>query len=230
MFVIKQKVINIPFNPKQESTIASSSVIDAVAATANTAAAVPALNLPPLPAATTSTSTYAEAVQAPAPLPVAAAPVAPVAAAPVVPVAAAPIAPVAATAAAPVQSREIPTEKPSLSTTSSALPTTSTTIKETASTEKKPSAAAAASTTDKELKEALEKIAKLEKELNNLKMEEGLRARNGGGRKLAPTVQPLDAVHQHLAALETPRPTEGYPPQVVMGVALLVFIFTYLFF
>ncbi|KAI9319080.1 PapD-like protein [Dichotomocladium elegans] len=49
-------------------------------------------------------------------------------------------------------------------------------------------------------------------------------------RKLAPTVQPLDAVHQHLAALEKPQVPEGYPPQVVLVVAGLVFIFTYLFF
>lgn len=91
------------------------------------------------------------------------------------------------------------------------------------------------STNDKEeeLKAALEKIASLEKQLFEIRKEEGLRARNQTGtsnRKLAPTVQPLDAVHQHLAALEKPRPTEGYPPQVVFGVALLVFIITYLFF
>ncbi|KAI9475886.1 MAG: PapD-like protein [Benjaminiella poitrasii] len=82
-----------------------------------------------------------------------------------------------------------------------------------------------------ELKDALEKIARLEKQLAELNSEEGLRARNKTDtRKLASTVQPLDAVHQHLAALEKPRPTEGYPPQVVLGVALFVFIFTYIFF
>ncbi|KAL9537614.1 hypothetical protein MBANPS3_011623 [Mucor bainieri] len=86
---------------------------------------------------------------------------------------------------------------------------------------------------EKELKEALEKIAYLESQLNNLRKEEGLRARNQTGtssRKLASTVQPLDAVHQHLAALEEPRPTEGYPPQVVLGVAIFAFLFAYLFF
>ncbi|CAO3607996.1 unnamed protein product [Mucor hiemalis] len=86
-------------------------------------------------------------------------------------------------------------------------------------------------TTDKELKEALEKIRQLEKQLSEIQKEEGLRVRNNnGGRKLASTVQPLDAVHQHLAALEKPRADEGYPPQVVLIVAVLVFIFTYLFF
>ncbi|KAI8087913.1 PapD-like protein [Gilbertella persicaria] len=88
-------------------------------------------------------------------------------------------------------------------------------------------------TTEQQLKESLEKIKLLEKQLADIRKEEGLRARNLTGtsaRKLASTVQPLDAVHQHLAALETPRPTEGYPPQVVMGIALLVFVFTYLFF
>ncbi|GAN09527.1 conserved hypothetical protein [Mucor ambiguus] len=86
---------------------------------------------------------------------------------------------------------------------------------------------------EKELKEALEKIAYLEKQLNDLRKEEGLRARTQTGtssRKLASTVQPLDAVHQHLAALEEPRPTEGYPPQVVLGVAIFAFLFAYLFF
>ncbi|CEP16026.1 hypothetical protein [Parasitella parasitica] len=102
-----------------------------------------------------------------------------------------------------------------------------------------PSAASASvsqvdnSNKDKELKEALERIAYLEKQLSDIRKEEGLRARNQTGnssRKLAPTVQPLDAVHQHLAALEEPRPTEGYPPQVVLGVAVLAFLFAYLFF
>lgn len=91
---------------------------------------------------------------------------------------------------------------------------------------------------ERELKEALEKIKSLEKQLSELQLQqqEGLRARNSntsntsGGRKLASTVQPLDAVHQHLAALEKPRADEGYPPQVVLIVAVLVFIFTYLFF
>ncbi|KAI8882900.1 VAMP-associated protein [Backusella circina FSU 941] len=83
-----------------------------------------------------------------------------------------------------------------------------------------------------ELKIANETIKQLRQQLEELQQ---IRSRNnnsttGGGRKLASTVQPLDAVHQHLAALEKPRPTEGYPPQVVLGVAALVFVFTYLFF
>lgn len=76
---------------------------------------------------------------------------------------------------------------------------------------------------EEELKKANEKIKRLEQQLNEL-------SRNNNGRKLASTVQPLDAVHQHLAALEKPRSVEGYPPQVVIAVAALVFIFTYLFF
>jgi hypothetical protein len=78
-----------------------------------------------------------------------------------------------------------------------------------------------------ELKAANETIKQLQQQLEELQQ---LRSRGNGGRKLASTVQPLDAVHQHLAALEKPRPTEGYPPQVVLGVAALVFVFTYLFF
>ncbi|KAI8991403.1 hypothetical protein BDF20DRAFT_844459 [Mycotypha africana] len=94
---------------------------------------------------------------------------------------------------------------------------------------------------EKELKKAYSRIAELERQLDELRSTanagSGLRARgNGqqehdiGGKKLASTVQPLDAVHQHLADLEKPHPTEGYPPQVVLSVAALVFIFTYLFF
>jgi len=51
-----------------------------------------------------------------------------------------------------------------------------------------------------------------------------------GSRKLASTVKPEDAVHQHLASLQVASPTEGYPPQVVAIIALVVFIFTWLFF
>ena len=84
------------------------------------------------------------------------------------------------------------------------------------------------------MKDALEKIKLLEQRLQQFEQqqkEEGLRARNNNnGRKLASSVQPLDAVHQHLAALEKPRADEGYPPQVVMIVAAVVFIFTYMFF
>lgn len=85
----------------------------------------------------------------------------------------------------------------------------------------------------KQLKEALEKIKRLETELEELKKQREVSRKEGnvvGGRKLSPTVQPLDAVHQHLAQLEKPRAVEGYPPQVLLGVSILVFIFTYLFF
>jgi hypothetical protein len=50
------------------------------------------------------------------------------------------------------------------------------------------------------------------------------------GRKLASTVKPEDAVHQHLASLQVASPTEGYPPQVVAIIAFVVFLFTWLFF
>jgi hypothetical protein len=49
-------------------------------------------------------------------------------------------------------------------------------------------------------------------------------------RKLASTVKPEDAVHQHLASLQVASPTEGYPPQVVAIIAFAVFVFTWLFF
>jgi hypothetical protein len=65
---------------------------------------------------------------------------------------------------------------------------------------------------------------------SNNELRPRLNTQTSSTRKLASTVQPLDAVHQHLAQLEKPRPVEGYPPQVVLGVAVLVFIFTYLFF
>ncbi|KAI9290188.1 PapD-like protein [Umbelopsis sp. AD052] len=55
-------------------------------------------------------------------------------------------------------------------------------------------------------------------------------AATGSGRKLASTVKPEDAVHQHLASLQVASPTEGYPPQVVAIIAFVVFLFTWLFF
>ncbi|RUS13559.1 PapD-like protein [Endogone sp. FLAS-F59071] len=45
-----------------------------------------------------------------------------------------------------------------------------------------------------------------------------------------PGVGAQDAVHQVLAALKYPPPAEGYPPQVVLFVALVVFIITHFFF
>lgn len=201
----------------------------------------------PAPAAAASANSVTPIANAPAAPADRVAPVAPVASAPpnpVAPIASAPTepvapiviapaspvtrsaAPIAAASAAPVaavpaQKRDISAKDPSISI-APILPNTTSNL-----TEKKPSTSSAPPPNENELKKALEKIGKLEKELNELK-QEGLRARNG--RKLPSTVQPLDAVHQHLAALETPRPTEGYPPQVVIGVAVLVFIVTYLFF
>lgn len=82
-----------------------------------------------------------------------------------------------------------------------------------------------------ELQSAREMIEQLRKQVTTLQKEqEGTGNGGKGSRKLASTVQPLDAVHQHLAALEKPNVTEGYPPQVVLAVAALVFVFTYLFF
>ncbi|CEG76981.1 hypothetical protein RMATCC62417_11799 [Rhizopus microsporus] len=149
---------------------------------------------------------------------------------------------------APVQTTPAAATAPEAVLTS---PTTATTASATTASATTASATTASATTavepqfdnkiqgsedKKQLKEALEKIKRLEKEIEELKrlQDEGMRARNNnqtvGGRKLASTVQPLDAVHQHLAQLERPRAVEGYPPQVLMGVAILVFLFTYLFF
>ncbi|KAI8060036.1 hypothetical protein BC940DRAFT_313002 [Gongronella butleri] len=49
-------------------------------------------------------------------------------------------------------------------------------------------------------------------------------------QKLAPNALPLDAVHQHLAQLQKPRPVEGYPPQVVAALCFMTFVVAYLFF
>ncbi|ORE01963.1 VAMP-associated protein [Rhizopus microsporus var. microsporus] len=128
---------------------------------------------------------------------------------------------------------------PAATTASEAVltsPTTATTASATTAVEPQFDNKVQESEDKKQLKEALEKIKRLEKEIEELKrlQDEGMRARNNnqtvGGRKLASTVQPLDAVHQHLAQLERPRAVEGYPPQVLIGVAILVFLFTYLFF
>ncbi|KAI8146523.1 PapD-like protein [Fennellomyces sp. T-0311] len=77
-----------------------------------------------------------------------------------------------------------------------------------------------------DLRKARDLVAQLQKQIATLQKEQEAK----GGRKLPPTVQPQDAVHQHLAALEKPQLTEGYPPQVVLIVAAVVFVFTYLFF
>ncbi|KAI8343308.1 PapD-like protein [Chlamydoabsidia padenii] len=87
-----------------------------------------------------------------------------------------------------------------------------------------------------ELAEAQRLITRLQQELTQNKQAlDGLRLRQNtttkdSTRKLPPTVQPLDAVHQHLAQLQKPHPVEGYPPQVVAIICGVVFIFTYLFF
>ncbi|KAI9268798.1 PapD-like protein [Sporodiniella umbellata] len=88
-------------------------------------------------------------------------------------------------------------------------------------------------TIDIQLKEALEKVRRLEREIEELKKQNELTRKENStlsSRKLSPTVQPLDAVHQHLAQLEKPCAVEGYPPQVLFGVSFIVFFFTYLFF
>ncbi|KAI8364180.1 PapD-like protein [Blakeslea trispora] len=139
---------------------------------------------------------------------------------------AAPTAATAASVAAPIAANTNTTITPTTT-----LSDTTRTPREV--TQNNPAEATQLEPTKEQLREALEKIELLEKQLADVRKEEGLRARNLTGssaRKLASTVQPLDAVHQHLAALETPKSVEGYPPQVVMGIALLVFIFTYLFF
>ncbi|KAI8364717.1 uncharacterized protein BYT42DRAFT_166491 [Radiomyces spectabilis] len=86
-----------------------------------------------------------------------------------------------------------------------------------------------------QLTEARQTIEQLRKQLDAVRQEPPTSVRprlqySASGRKLAPTVQPLDAVHQHLAQLERPRPTEGYPVQVVIAIAVIVFVFTYIFF
>ncbi|KAI8381549.1 PapD-like protein [Radiomyces spectabilis] len=78
----------------------------------------------------------------------------------------------------------------------------------------------------KELQEARDMVERLRKELAQEQEQRGLRERRAGEK----TVPSTDAVHQHLAALESPQSVEGYPPQVVLMVAFAVFLVTYLFF
>lgn len=65
---------------------------------------------------------------------------------------------------------------------------------------------------------------------------EGLRLRQKSSstgpdpKSSIPGVGAQDAVHQVLAALKNSPPAEGYPPLVVVFVALVVFFITYLFF
>ncbi|SAM07837.1 hypothetical protein [Absidia glauca] len=87
-----------------------------------------------------------------------------------------------------------------------------------------------------ELAEAQKLITRLEQELDHSKQTlNGLRLRQttnpikDGARKLPSSVQPLDAVHQHLAQLQKSHPVEGYPPQVVAIICGVIFLFTYLF-
>ncbi|KAG0169479.1 phosphatidylinositol-binding protein scs2 [Apophysomyces sp. BC1034] len=84
---------------------------------------------------------------------------------------------------------------------------------------------------EKKLSEAHATIGRLQQQLEQ--SEQSLRMRQNAAnsaRSVSATVQPSDAVHQHLAQLEKPHATEGYPPQIVLLVAALVFIVTYLFF
>ncbi|KAI8338501.1 PapD-like protein [Chlamydoabsidia padenii] len=84
------------------------------------------------------------------------------------------------------------------------------------------------------LESAQQQINLLQRELEQSKQElDGLRLRQNASRtdsrKLPPTVQPSDAVHQHLAQLQKPHPIEGYPPQVVAIMCGVIFLFTYIF-
>ncbi|KAG2216919.1 hypothetical protein INT45_003182 [Circinella minor] len=80
---------------------------------------------------------------------------------------------------------------------------------------------------EEDLKKTKELVQQLQKQLATAQKEQEAK---GGRNKLPSTVQPQDAVHQHLAALEKQQVPEGYPPQVVLIVAALTFVFTYLFF
>ncbi|ORX58759.1 PapD-like protein [Hesseltinella vesiculosa] len=89
-----------------------------------------------------------------------------------------------------------------------------------------------------QLSSANNTITSLRSELTQIKQDSELRSRHVNSaeplspmaKKLAPNALPLDAVHQHLAQLQKPRPVEGYPPQVVAAISLAIFLVTYLFF
>lgn len=87
-----------------------------------------------------------------------------------------------------------------------------------------------------ELAEAQKLKTRLEQELeqnkqalDRLRLRQTTNPIKDGARKLPSSVQPLDAVHQHLAQLQKPHPVEGYPPQVVAIICGVIFLFTYLF-
>ncbi|KAL0073426.1 hypothetical protein J3Q64DRAFT_1442441 [Phycomyces blakesleeanus] len=72
------------------------------------------------------------------------------------------------------------------------------------------------------LNAARAQIKLLEKEVESLVMNKSKVVDKEDGKR-------SDAVHQHLAALRQPS-VDGYPPEVVLAVAGLVFIVTYLLF
>ncbi|RUS30209.1 hypothetical protein BC938DRAFT_479716 [Jimgerdemannia flammicorona] len=91
-----------------------------------------------------------------------------------------------------------------------------------------------------ELADARDAIKRMQGAIDNNERErtnDGLRQRQKGSaagsvdpQTSIPGVGPQDAVHQVLAALKYPPPADGYPPQVVALVALIVFLVTWLFF
>ncbi|KAI9031924.1 PapD-like protein [Phycomyces nitens] len=80
---------------------------------------------------------------------------------------------------------------------------------------------------EKELEDAQETIRSL---ISQIEKEKHSPVQPKTSKKLPSIVQPLDAVHRHLAQLEKSRTTEGYPPQVVLMLAMLVFLVTLIFF
>lgn len=90
----------------------------------------------------------------------------------------------------------------------------------------------------RELNQAQNTIAELQRQIaanqaKSAEEESGQRARSqakSSSRPVASSAHPQDAVHQHLANLERQKTMEGYPPQVVLIVAALIFVITYLFF
>ncbi|KAL0083949.1 PapD-like protein [Phycomyces blakesleeanus] len=80
---------------------------------------------------------------------------------------------------------------------------------------------------EEELVEAEETIRSL---IRQIEKQRQAPVRSTSSKKLPSVVQPLDAVHRHLAQLEKGRTTEGYPPQVVLMLAIVVFLITLIFF
>ncbi|OZJ03852.1 hypothetical protein BZG36_03670 [Bifiguratus adelaidae] len=85
------------------------------------------------------------------------------------------------------------------------------------------------------LKVANEKIAQLQSSIDDYKrqlaQQEGLRSRNAEPvNKALKYVKPQDAVHQVMEKMKQPKVQEGYPAQVLVIVAIVVFLIAYLFF